>query len=121
MEKDSIIHTGKGLLEQIELSDYEIKIDEFSHYFKQDKVLKIKEVGEYSIFVKDDLESVEGVRLYQDNKIVLQSTNVLPSRSGSMIYFDEKVSNTILPNTCLKFSIYKSFYKIFNDIFRHGK
>lgn len=106
MEKDSIIPIAK-IFNPVWAYHYEHKLDPLLLYKRENKFLIIKEVGEYSIFVKDCLSEVKAIRLYQNDGPILQSVEILPSEKGSMIYFDKKVYGIIFPNTKIQFAVYR--------------
>lgn len=107
------IFCGNGILDQIKEADFEIKVDPWSYYYKSERHLKAIDVGEYSVFVKEDLSEVKGVIVYsgKEDKL-LKSQEILPSEKGSMIYFDNKVADIIKPNHEFRAFVYRSWWEM---------
>lgn len=113
------IFCGNGILDQIKeadfeikVADFEIKIDPWSSYYKSERHLKAVDVGEYSVFVKEDLSEVKGIRVYKGEEKLLESQEILPSEKGSMIYFDNKVAGIIKPNHKFRAFVYRSWWEM---------
>lgn len=106
---------GNGILEQIKEVDFKIKVDPWSSYYEGDRYLKAIDIGEYSVFVKEDLSGVKGVRVYRESVKLLESQEILPSEKGSMIYFDNKIADIIKPNHKFRAFVYRSWWEMIAD------
>lgn len=109
------IFCGNGILDQIKEADFKIKVDPWSSYYESDRYLKAIDIGEYSVFVKEDLSGVKGVRVYRESVKLLESQEILPSEKGSMIYFDNKVAGIIKPNHKFRAFVYRSWWEMIAD------
>jgi hypothetical protein len=106
---------GDGILEQIKQIDFYCKPDPWAHYRQNECHLKAIDIGEYSVFVKEDLSGVKGIRVYGEGVKLLESQEILPSEKGSMIYFDNKVADIIKPNHKFRASVYRSWWEMIAD------
>lgn len=90
-----------GLLDQLEESFYLGCKEEHSS-------IKILEVGEYSLFVKENLDKIKEVIINRRcHTKVFKSKEILPSPSGSIIYFDETVKKDFRKNCSYPTTQYK--------------
>lgn len=98
---DYVIKVGDGILDQIEKSDFGIKIDPFWYCEEKKTTLIVSDVADYSFFVKKDLSDVKGVRIKTKsmNKW-LTAKEIMATPSGSVLYFEDKVSG-IFKNECI--------------------
>ena len=71
------------------------------------------EVGEYSIFIKDNLEGISQVSVDNGTREYL-SKEILASPEGSVIYFSEKINNIYSNHIYIGF-IFACFNKKLND------
>lgn len=51
------------------------------------------EVGDYSLFVREDLKDYTYVLIIAEDHLVHMSKEVLPSETGTIIYFKEKIKD----------------------------
>ena len=109
------IFCGNGILDQIKDADFYCKPDPWASYYINECDLKAIDIGEYSVFVREDLSGVKGIRIHREGVKLLESQEILPSEKGSMIYFDNKVADIIKPNHKFRASVYRSWWEMLAD------
>lgn len=99
MNDDDVIKVGNGILNQIKNSDFKIKIDPFWYCAEKKTTLIISEVSDYSLFIKKNLFDAKGVKIKSMDKW-LTAKEIIATPSGSVLYFEDKVSG-IFKNKCI--------------------
>jgi hypothetical protein len=83
---DELIKTGDGILSQINNPlPLGAKADVFMPY----------EVGDYSIYVHENLDGLYQIGIYGDGYKCYRSKEIITSSEGSIVYFDEKITPDI--------------------------
>lgn len=60
----------------------------------EERVCKVLQIGEYSIFVDVDVGDIIGVVEIANNKrFGIMAKEILPSKEGSILYFEERITN----------------------------
>lgn len=78
-----LVYTGNGILDQL-------KVDIVPSWAEH-TVFMPYEVGEYSIFIKEDLEGIIEVGIYNDAHTQFRTEEIVSSSEGSILYFKEKL------------------------------
>lgn len=91
------IYVGDGILEQIQNSNFEIKIDmsKYHNFIYHEQKAKIypQDIGEYSMFIKRTLPAdteVVSVKSKKHDKEFF-TKNFLSTPSGTVLYFEESI------------------------------
>ena len=83
-------------------------------YEKKKSTVPVFDVGDYSIFIKKNLEDAEGFFIRTKSSKWYEAKEIMPSPSGSVLYFDEQVGE-IFKKGCIYpvviFSPYVFTYK----------
>lgn len=79
-----------------------------SFSYQLDFILLPVEIGDISVFIREDLTGAVGMKVYLDMRDSIDAKEILPSPSGSMVYFDTDISKVFSTGCAYMAKVFKT-------------